>query len=289
MPEDKEIVFDLAGAFGDFRRLSKIFIIVTISAGLLGFSASYLIGEKYQSEIVASVVEDDTRMPSFSGELGVLAGLAGVSINNSNKSSYILAILQSKKFIVEFIEKYDLKNNDALHLSGPADKSRDTKDCWFCSEKKRHDEESNWDAYRKFMKNMKFEYDQADNILKIRFLSGDADFSAFVLNSLIAELNDIARNEKVNEAKEAITYLNAQLKNTPIKDMHEVFYDLIKQQTQVVMLANIRKEFALKVIDPAVAPERKAYPKRGLFLVGGIVLAWLIFLFFLVYKNSHIK
>jgi uncharacterized protein involved in exopolysaccharide biosynthesis len=48
----------------------------------------------------------------------------------------------------------------------------------------------------------------------------------------------------------------------------------MEEQVKSVMLANVREEFALRVIDPAVVPEldKEVRPQRVLIMVIGIIL-----------------
>ena len=70
--------------------------------------------------------------------------------------------------------------------------------------------------------------------------------------------------------------LNEQIEKTSITDLQQVFFNLIEEQTKVILLAKVSDEYLFKTIDPAVIPEEKTKPRRllivglGLFL-GGIV------------------
>ena len=61
--------------------------------------------------------------------------------------------------------------------------------------------------------------------------------------------------------------------------IEQAFYRLIERQTKTVMLANVRDEYAFKVIDPALAPERPIWPKRRLTVALGMVLGAVIGVF----------
>jgi len=53
--------------------------------------------------------------------------------------------------------------------------------------------------------------------------------------------------------------------------MRAVLYNLLESEKQKAMLANVNEDFALEVIDPAVAPERRTKPNRKLIIVlGGV-------------------
>ena len=53
--------------------------------------------------------------------------------------------------------------------------------------------------------------------------------------------------------------------------MRAVLYNLLESEKQKAMLANVNEDFALEVIDPAVAPETREKPKRKLIVALGVV------------------
>ena len=84
---------------------------------------------------------------------------------------------------------------------------------------------------------------------------------------LIDDLNSSIMRQDVDEAEKAIEYLNAQIENTPIADLRNVFFRLIEEQTKTVMLAKVTDEYLLRTLDPAVAPEMKSKPQRSLIVI----------------------
>ncbi len=58
--------------------------------------------------------------------------------------------------------------------------------------------------------------------------------------------------------------------------MQRVMYSLIENETQTLMLANARAEYAFRVVDPAVAPEVRSSPNRTLIVLSGGVLGLFI-------------
>ena len=70
--------------------------------------------------------------------------------------------------------------------------------------------------------------------------------------------------------------------------MRAVLYNLLESEKQKAMLANVNEDFALEVIDPAVAPESRAKPNRKLIVVLGVVCGILIGIF-AVFLGQFIK
>ena len=68
--------------------------------------------------------------------------------------------------------------------------------------------------------------------------------------------------------------------------MQASFYQLIEEQTKVLMLANSSKEYVLKTISPAMMPEKKSKPSRVLIVIAGGVIGgflsvlWILIRFF---------
>ena len=80
----------------------------------------------------------------------------------------------------------------------------------------------------------------------------------------------------VEEAEQAIAYLNEQIGSTSIAGLQGVFFRLIEEQTKTVMLARVSPEYMFKTIDPAVAPEEKSKPKRAMIAILGLMLGGLL-------------
>jgi LPS O-antigen subunit length determinant protein (WzzB/FepE family) len=59
---------------------------------------------------------------------------------------------------------------------------------------------------------------------------------------------------------------------------------LIEEQTKTIMFANVRDEYVLKTIDPALIPELKSGPKRALICIVGTLLGIILSFFFLVLR-----
>ena len=96
------------------------------------------------------------------------------------------------------------------------------------------------------------------------------------LEWLVDDLNFSMMQQDVDEAEQAIEYLNRQIEMTSISDLKAVFFNLIEEQTKTVMLATVTDEYVLKTIDPAVVPERKSRPKRALIVVVATMLGFLL-------------
>src|SRR5207253_2013461 len=84
----------------------------------------------------------------------------------------------------------------------------------------------------------------------------------------VALANELIRTRALEESRRSIAYLSAQLERTTDVNMRNVMFNIIESETKRLMLANGRMEYAFQVIDPAIAPEVRARPRR-------VLLAWI--------------
>ena len=97
------------------------------------------------------------------------------------------------------------------------------------------------------------------------------------------------RGRELAEANRAIEYINGQLARTQLVSMQNVFYTLIEQQTRTVMLADIRDEYALETLDPAVVAEEKSAPSRALICIIGTLLGGMLSTLFVFLPHAFSK
>ena len=95
-------------------------------------------------------------------------------------------------------------------------------------------------------------------------------------NKLVERVNQARRKEAIEEADKSIKYLEQQIGNTGVVEVQQSIYKLIEAQTKTKMIASTREEYAFKVIDRAVPPEKKVSPRRLLMVVLGALIGFLV-------------
>ena len=100
---------------------------------------------------------------------------------------------------------------------------------------------------------------------------------------IVKEINTILANMEIVNSQASIDYLNRQIQITPYSELRTMFYELIQESTQSMMLAKVNPEYVLTTIDPPVIPEIKSKPNRALICILttllGAMLSILIVLF----------
>ena len=125
------------------------------------------------------------------------------------------------------------------------------------------------DVYRLFTKGevLNVDTNKKTGLITVAVEWKDAALAADWANSLVERLNQYLAQQAVARSENNLKYLNEQLMNTQIEEMRQTLFSLIGNEQKNAMLAKTQKEFAFKVLDPAVEPDKKIKPKRSLIVI----------------------
>ncbi|MCF2917986.1 Wzz/FepE/Etk N-terminal domain-containing protein [Pseudoalteromonas sp. ACER1] len=240
---------------------------------------------KSTSLLTPSQSNSGSALGNMSSQLGGLAALAGVELGGSEQDQASLAvqILKSREFVSYFIKKYDL----LVPIMAAEGWSLETNELLYDSEIYNVNEDK-WlrepsglvgakpslqEAYEVFME--KYFYISLDKENGSYTISVE-HYSPYIAKEWVEllnyEINEVMRERAKQESKENLNYLNSQLDKTRVVEMRNTFYELIKEQTRSLMLAEVQKDYVFKVIDPPVVPEKKVKPSRALLAIAGLIL-----------------
>jgi uncharacterized protein involved in exopolysaccharide biosynthesis len=274
-------------------------LIILITACFAIASVFYAVNQPniYKSEALLAPVEQDSKsgLGALAGQFGGLASFAGVNLGiNSrvDKTKMALAVLKSRQFVGNFIEKHgilpelmavkswDKKTNSLIYnedLFNPATNE------WL-NDPASPDalKPSKQKAYKVFTNifNTEVSSDTGMVILSVEHVS--PYIAQQWVNWLVADINEAMKERDVIEANESTQFLTAQLEQTKVADIRSVLYKLVEEQAKTIMFANVRDEYVFKTIDPAVVPELKFKPKRALICVLGVILGGMVSVFFVL-------
>lgn len=293
----------------DFRELwvvvwrGKWIITLLVSLFVVG-SAVYALSlpNIYKSEALLVPAEENSGggLSALAGSFGGLASLAGVNVGSgqADKTTLAIEVLKSRKFITFFIKKYDLlvpvmaakywdRDKQSLVLDPKIYDA--SKNAWVRSAKPpRKSEPSMQEAFSAFKRRLTVTQNKATGFVTVGLEFYSPSMARSWVDSLVKELNAEIKLRDVTEAKKSIRYLNNQLIKTAVADMKKVFYELIEEQSKIVMFAEVRDEYVFRTIDEAVTPELKAKPKRVLIVMLGILLGGMLGVS-LVFLNHFVK
>ena len=239
-------------------------------AGLaLGTAAAFILRPVYQSKVLMVGVKDDAvsgGLSSLMGQFGGLASLAGVSLGSDSRLAENMAVLMSRGFTERFIVDENLM--PILYAS-------------------------RWDADRKAWKPHLWKRDptlsRAVGMFdrKVRFLSEerrsgiitlmvewkDREQAARWANLLVQRANAELRASAIADSRRNIEYLQREAASTSVAALQQSIYRVVETEVRRGMLANVRPDYAFRVLDPAVVPDEHEFvrPQRAMLAAGGLV------------------
>lgn len=272
----RKIIFTSAGAF--------------VLVGLL-----YAVFETPLYTATATVIpadEQDTgALSSLAASLGPAAAFAGINLGGgtSGREAY-LAILRSRELAEQFISQNQLlpylfpsrwnfesqswKETAPGLLSGI--KRAISRGVAALSGDQGWREPASkptvWEAVREFNRIRTISEDSLTGIVTVSLEFRDPNLAAQWANGYVALANQEIRERTVAESSRALAYLDERAEETSIVGLRETIYRLVETQLEKIMLANVREEFAFRVIDSAAVPEQRSHPSRVLVVMLSLAL-----------------
>ncbi|WP_224798284.1 Wzz/FepE/Etk N-terminal domain-containing protein [Idiomarina abyssalis] len=302
-PDYQDDEIDLRELFGIIWQGKWWIIAITFVFAVGSVIYSLSLPNVYKSEATLAPSDESTGggLSQMAGQLGGLASLAGVNLGgkSADKTTIAIEILQSRAFIKNFVEKYDILPelmaveewnrgtgivyDDEVYNSKSKEWVRDV-------DPPKQPEPSSWEYVEIFKDEvLVINRDDTKGLISLAVYHQSPEVAERWVNWLISEINNHMRERDIKEAKRSLEYLDDELEKTTLSNMQQVFYQLIEKQTQTIMLANVRPEYIFQVLDPAVIPEQKAKPARALICITAVFLGGIIGIGFVLVRNVFTK
>jgi uncharacterized protein involved in exopolysaccharide biosynthesis len=251
---------------------SRLLILsVTLVSAILAGVAAWAMSVKYQATVVLSPVSNSSSssqlgaLGSMASQFGGLASLAGLPVSADSKKAESVAVLQSDALTQRYIAQSNLL--PVLY-----------RDKWDAARKTWKDPDvleqpTLWKANQYFKKRIRtVSTDNKTGLVTMTITWSDPKLAATWANDLVRLTNDFLRNQAIAESERNIAYLNQQAAKTDIVGVRQGIYSILQSEINKVMLARGNEEYALKVVDPAFAPEVPSSLSRAVWVVIGFVL-----------------
>jgi len=270
--------------------VNKLFVVALTSLFvLISIIYSLTLTNIYTAETTLAPSASSDMSRNLSQYAG-LASMAGISLPGSSSGmsdkDLALSLLKSKGLLQRLIDKHDILPDliaaydwdlTSNSLSYDSDLYDGIKNVWVRNVKPPYKLiPSTQEAYEFFDNAIAVSENKTTGVisLKVDHLSPEIAYQWSLL--LIQEVNEYVADKRIKEAQLSIDYLNDQIKITPYPELRALFYELIQQHTQSMMLAKVRPEYALTTLDPPLIPEMKSKPKRALICILGILLGGML-------------
>jgi uncharacterized protein involved in exopolysaccharide biosynthesis len=233
----------------------RYYILATmVFFAVVGFISGKVTEKQYEAQVVVAPVGAETGrgggLGALASQYGDLASLAGISSPAASKKTESLAVLQSELLTDAYITNQNLLpvlQRDSWVTRIRRSMGRTIKPLTL------------WQGNQVFKQRVRsVRDDKVTGMVFLKITWRDPLVAAKWANDLIKLTNTFLRDKAIREAERNIRYLSEQAANTNIIEARQAIFSLLKDEINNEMLAKGREEYALKVIDPATAPEKSS-------------------------------
>lgn len=247
-----------------------IAIVAAILVGGAAAAASWLMPPRYAATVVLLPVSDQSGgLSSLASQYSGLSSLAGISLGKMDpEQTAALATLQSQTLTDQYIQQQHLLPILFPHYWNPATRT------WRTDNPK--DIPTLWKANQLFEKIRAIDQDPVSGLVRLTITWTDPRLAAEWANGLVKLTNDRLKQRAIDEAQRSIAYLDQEVSQSKAIDVKNSIYDMIDMEIKAQTVARAREDYALRVIDLALPPERPKFPKPLLWSAAG-ALAGILF------------
>jgi uncharacterized protein involved in exopolysaccharide biosynthesis len=229
--------------------LARWYVLVGLVLGGAGGAVlAYSMAEVYRADVVIVPVKGNARggLSGALGQLGGIAAMAGLDLNSADNTIEYQQYLRSRALTQHFIEE-----NQLLPQLYPKLWNAETKS-WRVDNK--NDIPTMSQAVTLFNRRVReVSEDKRTNVLTVAINWRDRTRAATLANDYVQMANRELAKRAVAEAQSTAKYLSTTLESTATLGVQQALSRLLEEQLQTVALANTRRDFAFRVVDPAVA------------------------------------
>lgn len=256
-------------------------IAITLGLGFAAAAFSYTQEPVYRASVtLAPVVEDRSSLgiASLAGQLTGIPDLSGLSLGGGDTTDEAIATLLSRTFTVDFIQQNALMpvlfadiwdaQSQTWNVETPAETP------------------TTWAAYERFRSIRNVTQDFETGMITLTVDWTDPQLAATWANGLVGGINDSLRGQAIRQSNDSINYLKNVLDDTRELELRTAIFGLIEVEMKKSMVATVKDQYAFKMIDPAVPPEKRYSPNRFLYLSIGLAVGLIIGVVVALARNS---
>lgn len=283
---DMEDEIDLLELWRTLLKYKRLILLSAFGAALIAAGVSLLMPNIYRAEVLLVPVKaDDAKgggLASALGGLGGLASIAGISLGSGGSAEENLAVLQSRDFLWKFVQEKKLM---PILFEDVWDEQQKK---WKETDPKK--QPGQLDVHRLFTQGiLTVDKDKKTDLVTISLEMKDAARAAELANALVDGVNQYLAQEAIARSERNLEFLNEELMRTQIEEMRKILFELIATEQKKAMLANAQKDFAFKVLDRAVEPDKKIKPKRSIIVILAAFVAGFLAILYAFMKEGIAK
>ena len=297
-PGDDEI--DLRELFSVIWQGKWIIIAITAVFAIGSVIFAILQPNIYKSEALLAPASEEQAggLSALAGQFGGLASMAGINLGGGagvDNTQMAIEVMNSRQFTSQFIEKHNIlpnlmavdkwNLNDNSIVYDPDIYNKDNAK-WVREVKAPFEPKpSMQEAYKEFKEVVSINLVKDTGMVTISVEHLSPVIAQKWVTWLIEDINQVMKERDVAEANRSREFLNKQIAQTNVADIRSVLYKLIEEQAKTIMFAEVRDEYVFKTVDPALIPEEKSKPMRGLICVLGTLAGGILGVMFVLMRR----
>jgi uncharacterized protein involved in exopolysaccharide biosynthesis len=269
-PDEAEL--SLREVVGVIGRWKWYIVLIAIGAVTVAGIAAYVLPKKFEAVVLLSPVSNTATngllagLNTMASQFGGLAGLSGIAAPTDTAKAESVAVLESDALTEQYIQQNNLLPilyADEWDLNRKAWKTAD-----------HNMVPTLWKANQFFKKKIrKVTTENKSGLVSLHITWRDPNLAAEWANGLVKMANDYRRDKAIQEAERNISYLTTEAAKTDVVGVRQAVYSILQTEISKSMLARGNDEYALKVIDPAISPEKPSSPLPLYWMAGALAVS----------------
>jgi hypothetical protein len=223
---------------------------------------------------------------AIGGLLGEVAGMAGALLQGSSTSiDESMAVLTSRDFALRFMHEHDVLPYLFPQLWNPATRSwknagGGARSIWSRlagdAVVARPPGPSADDAVRGFNDVRVAVIDRRTNFINLKVRGPSPETARAWATAMIEELNELLRARALGDSRRAVDVLSKRAEGEQVQSVRVIVSALLEMQLRREVMAESRREYAVRTLDPPSLPDQRFYPRRTRMVVIGAALGFLL-------------
>ncbi|MCW8877871.1 MAG: Wzz/FepE/Etk N-terminal domain-containing protein [Kangiellaceae bacterium] len=300
---------DLGEVLGSIWKDKWLILIISAIFAISSVLYALSIPNEFRSSaILAPASQSNTgNLSGLASQFGGLASLAGISLGggaSNDKSVIAMELIKTWGFLENFVKDNSIevqvyavkgwnKSKNELILDEEIYDVVNSR--WireFDSSKGESPEPNSWELYKKLRDRISVGKDKKTGLISISVEYYSPHIAKMWVDKIVKAINLHIKMQDKEDASKSIEFLQHQISKTNVTEMKAVFYELIEEQTKILMLAEISEEYVLKTVSPAKVAVEKSKPMRAMIcilgtFIGGVLGIMLSFFRYLKRNQSN--
>jgi len=242
------------------QRHGKLIVIIVAVSVVAAMIYSFFATEIFEARAVIMPANQQAEQ----GGMGTIAAQFGIAPPSTSNAAEVVSLLESNILMERVIDNHNLMPVlfTKEEIAGMPAESR------------------GWEGIR-YLKKKIFTVNNkmTQGVIELTVEFKDPKKAATILTSILTELTEYMSSEAKRVAETNKTYLESLIDKNADPLIRQKIYSLIARQIETSMMAEVKENFAFKILDPPKVPDERIRPKRA----KNVILAFVISLFAAVF------